>query len=93
MMKTSIRSKLLALLLIPVAVISIGVAFISYVQIRNTVEPIIFNLSQEIANQAAQVVDQWLIGLIKEVRAQAETERDSHHGLGKPRSKKTSQAA
>jgi len=72
MMKTSIRSKLLALLLIPVAVISIGVAFISYVQIRNTVEPIIFDLSQEIANQAAHVVDQWLIGLLKEVRAQAE---------------------
>ena len=71
-MKTSLRSKLLALLLVPVAVISIGVAFISYVQIKNTVEPIIFNLSQEIANRGAQVVDQWLIGLIKEVRAQAE---------------------
>ena len=52
-MKTSIRSKLLAFLLIPVAVISIGVAFIAYVQIKNTVEPIIYNLSQEIANRGA----------------------------------------
>jgi len=36
------------------------------------VEPIIFNLSQEVANRGADVVDQWLIGLIREVRAQAE---------------------
>lgn len=71
-MNKSLRYKMLALLLVPVLVLSIIVAFVAYFQIKSTVEPIIFNLSQEVANQAAVSIDQWLKSLVKEAKAQAE---------------------
>ncbi len=71
-MQKGLKYKLLALLLGPILLISILVAFVAYFQIRSTLEPVIFNLSQEVANRGADVVDQWLIGLLREVRAQAE---------------------
>ncbi|GAB4367875.1 MAG: cache domain-containing protein [Spirochaetales bacterium] len=71
-MAKSLKSKLLILLLGPVSILSILTAFVAYFQIKNTLEPVVHDLSQEVAGQGAQVVDQWIVGLIKEVRAQAE---------------------
>ncbi|MCX7788036.1 MAG: methyl-accepting chemotaxis protein [Spirochaetes bacterium] len=71
-MLKSLRTKMLVFLLGPVVILSVGVGVLAFFQIKKTVEPIIFDLSQQVANQCAGIVDQWLQGLMKEVRAQAE---------------------
>lgn len=70
-MKT-IRSKMLVLILLPVVVIFVGVTLIAYFQIKDNTSSTIEELTVEISHKASDIVDEWISGLVKEVKTFAE---------------------
>ncbi|WP_245530569.1 PDC sensor domain-containing protein [Pseudothermotoga thermarum] len=69
----SIRGKMLAFLLAPIAALLCVAAVIGYFVANSNFEKIVTNLSQEIGVKGSDIVDRWFEGIIKEVKILAET--------------------
>ncbi|MFN4190224.1 MAG: methyl-accepting chemotaxis protein, partial [Pseudothermotoga sp.] len=68
----TLRSKMLILILLPIIAIVAGVAFITYFQVSKTVTSNVEQMAHEIAAKASDIVDEWLNGLVKEIKTFAE---------------------
>lgn len=70
-MKT-IRGKMLALILLPVVVLIIVIAAVAYLQIKSSIVTSVEQSSFEIAKKSSLAVNEWINGLVKELRTFAE---------------------
>ncbi len=71
-MKMSIMKKMLLYTLIPVVLLTSAGAIVSYLQMKNVMEPLVYESSQEIADKSASIIQHYLEGLIREMRALSE---------------------
>ncbi|MCX7786152.1 MAG: methyl-accepting chemotaxis protein [Spirochaetes bacterium] len=71
-MKMSIMKKMVLYTLIPVVCLTSAGAIVAYLQMRDVMEPLVYESSQEIADKSAHIIQQYLEGLIREMRALSE---------------------
>jgi len=58
---------MLMLILMPIIALIVAVAFIAYFQVSSTVTSNVEEMAFEVANEASDIVNEWINGLVKEV--------------------------